>query len=112
MKIKSTITVYNEVVYKPKTIEEKIAEYDWDYNTAVAVMLAESKANPKAVNIDDHHNGCNGSYGLYQIACIHDDPAKLKDPDYNIERAYELYQESGWEIWGAYTNKSYLAYLN
>ena len=111
---KSTITTYNELVYvpNPKTIEEKIAQYDWDFDTAYAVMMAESGANPNAKNLKDSHRGCRGSYGLYQIACIHDDPEKLLDEDYNIERAYELYSESGWVIWGAYTDKRFLAYKN
>lgn len=97
---------------QPETIEEKIAQYDWDVDTAYAVMMAESNASSTVVNWQDNHKGCVGSYGLFQVACIHvEDPEKLKDPDYNIDVAYNIYRESGWSPWGAYNNKSYLTYL-
>lgn len=80
--------------------------------TAVAVAMAESGLNPYALNSKDSHKGCNGSYGIFQIGCLHEtDPSKLYDIEYNIKRAKEIYDQSGWQPWGAYTSKAFLAYL-
>ena len=74
--------------------------------------MAESRLNPDAVNAKDSHKGCKGSYGIFQIGCIHeDDPRVLFDVEYNIKRAREIYEANGWAPWGAYTNKSYIAYM-
>lgn len=91
------------------TIEEMIAQYDWDYDKALAVAKAESNLNPDAYN-PEWHKGCQGSIGVFQIACLHDDNEKLYNAEYNIQRAYEIWKEQGWQPWGAYTNKSYLTY--
>lgn len=96
-----------------KTTKDIINQYDWDKDLAYAVMMAESSGQADVVNWKDKHNGCNGSYGLFQIACVHEtNPELLKDEEYNVKRAYELYKKSGWKIWGAYTNKSYLKHLS
>ena len=74
--------------------------------------MAESGLNPYALNAKDSHRGCTGSYGIFQIGCLHEaDPHVLYDVEYNIRRAKEIYNESGWQPWGAYTNKSFLAYM-
>ena len=96
---------------RPKTIEEKIAQYDWDVDIAYAVMMAESNADPKAVNMQDSHASCDGSYGLFQLACFWGDKQDLLDADKNIEMAYEIYAEQYWQPWGSYHNKRYLVYL-
>ena len=77
--------------------------------------MAESSVNgvlnPKALNAQDSHKGCKGSYGIFQIGCLHEsDPSVLYDVEYNIKRARELYDADGWAPWGAFTNGSYLAY--
>ena len=80
--------------------------------TAVAVAMAESRLKPYALNAADSHKGCSGSYGIFQIGCLHEtDPSTLYDVEYNIKRAKEIYDESKWQPWGAYTNGSYLAYM-
>lgn len=91
-------------------IECELKKYDWDHTIAMAIVTAESSMRTDVVN-PEQHRGCTGSVGLFQVACIHDDIEKLKDPVYNIQRAYEIYEESGWRPWGAYTNQSYLKYL-
>lgn len=98
------------VLIEPPTIEDKIRAYDWDDDIAIAVAKAESSLNPKAFN-PEWHNGCQGSYSIFQIACIHDDPKLLKDEDYNIKKAYEIYSKEGWRPWSAYNNGNYLKYL-
>ena len=89
---------------------EYISMYDWDIDIAYAIMMAESRGDKNAFN-PEAHKKCNGSSGLFQIACVHDDVEKLKDARYNIAKAYEIYQESGWKPWGAYTNKSFQKFL-
>lgn len=99
-----------EVTVEKPTIEEYIRSKSWDGDVAYAVMMAESRERPTVVN-PEQHRGCRGSVGLFQIACIHDDVEKLKDPYYNIDRAHEIWQQQGWRPWGAYTNKSYLKFM-
>lgn len=80
--------------------------------TAVAVAMAESGLNPYALNTRDSHRGCTGSYGIFQIGCLHEsDPSALYDVEYNIRRAKEIYNESKWQPWGAYTDGNYKRYL-
>jgi len=86
-----------------------VYNYDWDTTTALAVCLAESGGNPNAFNGNDVHNGCVGSIGLFQIACLHEGASF--DPATNVETAYRLYNRSGWTIWGAYTSGSYLKFM-
>lgn len=82
---------------------------NWDRNVAYAVCMAESGGNPNAFNGNDHHNGCTGSIGLMQIACIH--AGASYDPATNIATANRLYVSSGWKIWGAFTSGKYLKYM-
>ena len=91
-----------------------IASYDWDYDKALAIAKAESNLNPDAYN-PEAHRGCNGSYSIMQVACIHYEVREIYgeerfDPKVNIKIAYEIYSEQGWKPWGAFTNKSYLAF--
>jgi hypothetical protein len=74
--------------------------------------MAESGLNPRALNAQDSHKGCKGSYGIFQIGCLHEkDPSVLYDVEYNVKRAREIYDEHGWQPWGAYTNGSFKIYL-
>ena len=83
-----------------------------DSNTAIAIAIAESHLNPEALNSKDSHKGCTGSYGIFQIGCLHEkDPSVLYDVEYNVKRAREIYDANGWQPWGAYTDGSYLAYI-
>ena len=74
--------------------------------------MGESSGKPRAINPRDKHNGCNGSYGLFQIACIHANPDDMLDPKLNVKKAYEIYQRNGWQPWAAYTGGSYQRYLS
>lgn len=99
-------------IKEERNVKEMIEQYDWDVKIAHAIMMAESSGSSTVVNWRDSHKSCNGSYGLFQIGCLHETNTEiLKDPEYNIKRAYELYKESGWRIWGSYTDLRYLDYL-
>jgi len=94
-----------------KDVNELIESYDWDVDVAKAVMMAESGGDPKAYN-PEWHRSCQGSYGAFQIACVHEgNPEKLYDLKYNVRRAYEIWKEKGWEPWGAFTDERYLKHL-
>jgi len=82
-----------------------------DPETALAVAYAESMLNSNAHNPEWHKN-CQGSYGVFQIACVHEvNPSVLYDAKYNIKRAREIYDAHGWQPWGAYTDKRYKQFL-
>lgn len=90
---------------------EIVSKYNWDYQTAYAVCMAESGGNSNAANLNDRHNGCIGSYGLMQIACIHTGGQAEYNPEVNMAKAYEIYSRSGWTPWGAFTSGKYLKFL-
>jgi hypothetical protein len=92
--------------------------------TAVAVAMAESELYAGAYNPEPHkdRNGniiCTGSVGVMQIGCVHkrEDKYALHDIELNLQKARVIYDEAkkrtgnGWQPWGAYTDKRYLAYL-
>lgn len=88
-----------------------VNNYNWDKKIAYAVCMAESAGNPNAANLNDKHNGCTGSYGLMQIACIHTGKTAEYDPIRNMDKAFEIYSRSNWKPWGAYTSGAYLKHL-
>ena len=107
-----TPTIAPQAVVEHKTGDcSLVYNYDWDTRTAMAVCLSESSNNPSAINWSDQHNGCKGSAGLFQIACIHTGGSHELNPERNVEIAYKLWKRSGWGIWGAYSSKAYLKYL-
>lgn len=86
-----------------------VNNYNWDTRVAYAVCMAESGGNSMASNWNDNHGSCIGSHGLMQIACIHG--GVFHDPVQNMNKAYEIYQRSGWQPWGAYTSGAYARFL-
>lgn len=76
------------------------------------IIQAESDWYEKAYNPEAHRNWktgeviCNGSFGLFQIGCIHnlENPNKLFDPHFNTEMAIEVYKKQGFRAWGVCTN--------
>ncbi len=78
-----------------------VSQYNWNVNTAMAVMKAESGCNTMARNTTDNHGVCMGSYGLFQISCH---SGAVYDPAQNIAIAYQKYQARGWQPWGVCTS--------
>ena len=98
---------------KPTKDELKLAinflsdKYGWR-TVAYSVLIAESGGNPEAENPEWHYiKGkpfCKGSFGLFQLSCLHGKTEDLLNPRKNIELAFKLWKESGWRIWGVCTN--------
>ena len=67
----------------------------------VDIAKAESHLVPTAYN-PEWHRGCQGSYGLFQVACVNynGDPTDLYDIDLNIQIAKKVYEEQGLKAWG------------
>ena len=80
------------------TIEEMIAEYDWDTEKAIAIMQCESRGNPEAIN--SNATTKDYSVGLFQINLYGElrnhRPSEewLKVARNNIEYAYSLWEET------------------
>jgi len=79
--------------------------------TAVAVAMAESYGNPAA-----HNTSGEDSRGIWQInAPFHPEFAgqNLFDPNANAAAMYQISNGcQNWRAWGAFTNKSYLKFLD
>lgn len=80
-----------------------VAQYDWDVSTMMRIMTAESGCNPTNHNHADNHRSCLGSYGLFQIGCVHGySVAYLSEPANNIASAYKIYKSQGYTAWTTY----------
>jgi hypothetical protein len=81
-------------------------------DVCIAIALAESGGNPRAVN--RNRNGSTDR-GLWQINSVHKqfDPDRLFDPDYNAE-AMAVVSKGGtdWTPWVAYTSGAYKRHLS
>lgn len=78
----------------------RVSKYDWNSHIAYKVCIAESGASTTVINWKDHHETCDGSVGLFQIACLHAPIENLKNADFNVDMAYKLYKKEGWKPWG------------
>ena len=83
---------------------------------ANAIIMAESGGNPTAYNPEWHFDRygnkiCQGSYGMWQLACLHGKVEDLYDPVKSTEIAYRLWKTSGFYPWTTYTSGKYLKYL-
>ncbi|MBI5117602.1 hypothetical protein HZA56_14085 [Candidatus Poribacteria bacterium] len=101
-----------------------IASHDWDVRVMMAVMEAEStnyKVQP-VIHCDSQVVGdnfpINGvlavSCGLFQVRTVAEWRGtcdQLKDPEFNVDIAYRIYQGQGMSAWSAYTSGAYLKYL-
>jgi len=80
-----------------------VAQYDWDVNTMMRIMKAESSCIPTKHNFGDNHRTCLGSYGLMQIGCVHGyTVAYLESPENNIAAAYKIFKSQGYTAWSTY----------
>lgn len=83
-----------------------------DCKIALAVAKAESGLNCDAVHINSNNTA---DLGPFQLNTLHLKKggdwtlANMADCKKNVDLAYELWAEQGWEPWVAYLNNSYLA---
>lgn len=106
------------VVDYPEDIDTDIEKYIcdkfgvMDCKIALAVAKAESGLSCDAFHIND-----NGSVDLsvFQLNSVHLKKGgewtlqNMADCYKNVDLAYQLWTEQGWEPWSAYLNNSYLA---
>lgn len=95
-----------------------VQKYNWDVNTAMAIMEAESTSQgiPCDSNAKDFDSNGTVDRGLFQVNSIHADLATdmntLFDPQTNVRIAYEIYSgQQGWGAWSTYNSGAYLRYL-
>jgi hypothetical protein len=66
----------------------------------LAICMIESNGVATATNWNDSHIGCNGSFGLLQVGCLHGVAREdLYNPVVNIRVAYHIYKEQGLDAW-------------
>lgn len=90
-----------------------VEQYNWDVDTALAIMRAESGCNPNSDNTGLNRDGSNDK-GLFQINSIHADLISDLDrlnPEANIKAAYAIYSGRGWSAWSAFNSGKYKKYL-
>lgn len=87
---------------------EKFGQYDC--KTALAVAKAESGLKENAYGVN--RNGTI-DIGVFQVNEVHWDkpgcsPKELFDAESNVDCAYKLFQEQGWNPWVVYNERTYL----
>lgn len=107
-------------IEQPKPIVEPsgceiVSKYNWDYQTAYAVCMAESGGNTNAVGDDFVIAGLHApSCGLMQIRTLAGRPSceELKDPITNMDWAYRVSNSgTNFKPWSAYTSGKYLKFM-
>lgn len=86
-----------------------VAQYDWNVNTAMAIMRAESNCNSMARS-PTHDSGLFQINDVHLAAVDYNQPA-LYDPATNVKVAYQVYSGSGWNAWTTFTSGAYTRFL-
>ncbi len=104
--------------FTPPSPRELVKKYFGNDKTAVAVMMCESMGDPDRIGDLDKTYWKNGkiygdSIGLFQIRTFEGRPDReqLKDPEFNVKYAKELYEKSNWQPWSCWNNKRYKLFL-
>lgn len=82
------------------------------FPTMKAIIQAESKGNPNAINTANRNGTIDR--GLAQINSVHKqfDANRLFDPQYNLNAAHEVFKGQGYKAWSTYNNGAYKKFLN
>lgn len=72
-------------------------------NEAIAVALAESAGDPRAVNVNRNKSRDIGLWQINTSAHKWAPEKSLYDPYYNAHAAFKIYKSSGWRAWYAHT---------
>lgn len=97
----------------------EIEKYDWDEETAIAIMKAESKcdANSKGdtdLVYSENNREYGYSVGLFQIRILPErEDCDTFDIATNVKCAYDIYSSDGnsWEAWSRYNDGEYRNYM-
>lgn len=101
--------------YTPyKTVETLIEQtFPEESERMIAIAKAESELDTNAYNPEWHYDRdgnkiCQGSYGLFQIACVNysGDANDLFDPQINLQIAKTVLNSQGVMAWGVCHNGS------
>lgn len=108
-----------EQVPEPQDLQTDVEKYIYqvfgieDYKVALAVAKSESGLREDAININD-----NGTIdvGTFQINSVHfkQEGCSLKEVATmkgNVDCAYKLYKQSGWNPWVAFNKGSFISKL-
>ena len=124
MPIKKHTGLERDVV-KPQASSTVFDKYT-DYNNAISMFFGNDKISFAVARAESGFNCsvvANDNYGLFQINIVHmwrftSHGLKWYSCHDNAMVAHQIWEEreqivrgSGWLIWGAYTDKSYLRYL-
>lgn len=91
-----------------------IERYEWDAETMLAIMQAESGCDPQAIGDDYQISGLYApSCGLMQIRTLRGRPTceELKDPATNTATAYRVYQSQGLKAWSVHNSGKYKQFM-
>ena len=93
-----------------------VQKYDWDVNTMLAIMQAESSCNPnetgdKSLTFQQNGRTYGYSVSLLQVRILPGrEHCDSHDPATNIACAYRIWKGQGYEAWTVYTNGKYRRY--
>lgn len=107
-----TLLEGSNLIYRPFSTSTLIRElFEEDAPLMERIANKESSMNGYAYNPEWHEmsNGqkCQGSYGLFQIACVNYDGkySDLYDTETNIKVAKKILERQGVEAWGVCNTK-------
>lgn len=97
----------------------EIKKYDWDRETAIAIMKAESKCDADSKGDTDLVFSENGreygySVGLFQVRILPGrESCDTFDIATNVKCAYDIYSSDGnsWEAWSRYNDGEYRNFM-
>ena len=106
--IEDSMLISQEIAYKaPQSLTELIKSTFHSTPIMFDIAVAESGLNPKAYNPEWHYDNkgnkvCQGSFGLFQVACSNysGNPKDLFDPEINIQLAKKILGSQGVFAWG------------
>jgi hypothetical protein len=79
--------------------------------TIAAIGMGESSGDPNARNPNLARENSIGLWQVNRYAWPQYSEADLRDPIYNAQAAFAIYQRQGFRAWGAYSNGSYKRFL-
>jgi len=109
---------YQFIEYKAKQLSElpveAIISRVWGNEAKTAIMVSWAENGARKCDLEVAEPNGSVSYGIFMLNSVHFKKgyteADFKDCVKNVQIAKKFYNESGWHLWSAWRNKSYLAY--